>query len=165
MIPWWAQQRAGPAPGCGQSSLQPGAGGCGSEVLLCRLCCVLSVPCPSSCRGLSLDPHQGRHSRCSRAFSIAHPVSSTSAALTWPAGYQKREQLRLLSDLSPSGCIHSEPLPRDAELAAFPPWWCFSFLSSCLSLFSPSSVIQFILSLTGFHFLYKYIAFSLASWL
>lgn len=62
------------------------------------------------------------------------------------------------------GCTSIQS-PGMQSMLHFPPWRCFWFLSSCLSLFSPSSVIQLILSLTGFHFLYKYIAFSLASWL
>lgn len=43
----------------------------------------------------------------------------------------------------------------------FYPGLIFWFLCSGFSLFSPRSVTQFISFLTGFHFLYKYIAFSL----
>lgn len=119
---------------------------------------------PGSCRVLFPPyPHWGNAEKMLQLFQY---YLSCEQHICWP--HFASRLLGVAGDSSLTftqvGCTSIQS-PGMQSMLHFPPWRCFWFLSSCLSLFSPSSVIQLILSLTGFHFLYKYIAFSLASWL
>lgn len=169
-MPWWAQQRDGDKSGIGNQSLpkpwwmrwlcllnccSADTGGC-PEPPLPLGAAGGSFPIPYSGEAQEMLQLFQHYPSCEQHFCCPHLACRLSEGVAGDSSLTCTQV----------GCTPFRALfLRMQSMLHFPPWWCFSFLSSCLSLFSPSSVIQFILSLTGFHFLYKYIAFSLASWL